>query len=256
MVDAGTRRRRGASRARSLGAAVSLLAHLAFLALTIVGLQGAPGALPPGPAVDVELITASPATPSARTRSGTSSTVQATATERQPITPPPIAERSSGAAALPAPAPLSEAAPIADAPPVPAPPAPPSALASALRGSIGCDHSGLLGLSPAERERCRDRFAKTGKVPADLTALEGLAWVALSRDGAAGLDPEKRAAFDAAWKADHSPQHMAALGCFMRFGGGKVEWLRPSEGFRLGRLPCYFVAPKATLSADPPAAQK
>jgi hypothetical protein len=115
-------------------------------------------------------------------------------------------------------------------------------LTSALRSSIGCDHADLMGLSPVERQRCHDQFAAAGKDPGDLTAL--------------GIDPVKRADFDAAWKADHSPQHMAAVGCFMRFGAGKVEWLHPSEGFRLGRLPCYFVAPKATLSADPLPAQR
>jgi hypothetical protein len=110
-------------------------------------------------------------------------------------------------------------------------------LVSALRGSVGCDHAGLLGLSQEERQGCRNRFAAGRGAAGDSDQL--------------GIDPVKRAAYDAAWKADHSPQHMAALGCFAVFGHGKLQWLHPSAGIRLGPLPCYFVTPKATLSADP-----
>ena len=226
MVDARTKRRRGANRSRSLGVAVSLLAHLAFVAILAVSLKQ-PGALRSGPAVDVELVPLRPASRSPERHPTRSLPAQATKTEPKQVIAPPNVPGPSIAAARPA--------PITGAPAA-------SGLTSALRGSVGCDHADLMGLSPAERQRCRDQFATAGKDPGDLTAL--------------GIDPVKRAAFDAAWKADHSPQHMAAVGCFMRFGAGQAEWLHPSEGFRLGRLPCYFVAPKATLSADPLPAQR
>jgi len=235
MVDARTKRRRDAARSWRLGVAASLLAHLVFLAVLGVGLRR-PADLPPSPAVEVEL---SPPWPTARLP------------ERRPAPPAPAGLEKDEPAKTPPPSPAAAVPPgvAANAAPAPAAEPPPTAppvaggggLASALRGSVGCDHADLVELSPAERQHCRDRFATAGKDPGDLTRF--------------AIDPVKRAAFDAAWKADHSPQHMAALGCFMRFGGGKVEWLHPSEGFKLGRLPCYFVAPKATFSADPPPAR-
>jgi hypothetical protein len=45
---------------------------------------------------------------------------------------------------------------------------------------------------------------------------------------------------------------MPAFGCFARFGGGKIVWYHPSQGLKLGRLDCYFAAPKAVFQPDKP----
>ena len=77
--------------------------------------------------------------------------------------------------------------------------------------------------------------------------------VELSRDAPEtdiGINPEARAEFDLAWNEDHSPQHLAYVGCFARFGLGKLTWHHPSRGMKLGPLPCYFATPKATLLPD------
>jgi len=135
--------------------------------------------------------------------------------------------------------------------PVPPPPQTPvtsagpvdsAALGKALRGSVvGCAHADIANLTDTERQHCRDAFAANKADGPDLSQL--------------AISPEKRAIFDAAWKADHSPQHMAGVICLARFGGGKLQWLHPSEGVKLGPLPCYAFTPKATFSADPPHAR-
>ena len=117
-----------------------------------------------------------------------------------------------------------------------------AALGKALRGSVfGCAHADVANLSEVERQRCRDVFAANRADAPDLSQF--------------AISPEKRAIFDAAWKADHSPQHMAGVICLARFGGGKLQWLHPSEGVKLGPLPCYVFTPKATFSADAPHAR-
>jgi len=96
----------------------------------------------------------------------------------------------------------------------------------------------MANLTDAERQHCRDTFAANRTDTPDLSQF--------------AIAPEKRAIFDAAWTADHSPQHMAGIACLARFGGRKLEWLHPSQGVKLGPLPCYFFTPKATFSAAPP----
>jgi hypothetical protein len=85
------------------------------------------------------------------------------------------------------------AAPVPPAPPTTTAPAPPGApdppdaarakLREMLRGALGCGHADLLGLSPAERRRCREQQAQ-GLEP---------------RPGQPGygIDPRKSAAFAA-----------------------------------------------------------
>ena len=112
-------------------------------------------------------------------------------------------------------------------------------LGRALRnGLIGCVEAKLANLDASRREHCRDVFAGGRNDAPDYGDL--------------ALSPEKRAIFDAAWHADHDPQHMAGVGCFAHFGGGKIAWLRPSQGVKLGFLPCYAFGPKATFAAPPP----
>jgi hypothetical protein len=112
-------------------------------------------------------------------------------------------------------------------------------LGNALRESVvGCAHADMAILTDAERQHCQDAFAARRADTPDLTEL--------------AISPEKRAIFDAAWKADHSPGHMAGVACLARFGGRKLQWLHPSEGIKLGPLPCYVFTPKATFSADAP----
>jgi hypothetical protein len=114
-----------------------------------------------------------------------------------------------------------------------------AALGKALRGSVvGCAHADMANLTDAERQHCRDTFAASRADTPDLSRF--------------AIAPEKRAIFDAAWTADHSPEHMAGIACLARFGGHKLEWLHPSQGVKLGPLPCYVFTPKATFSADPP----
>jgi hypothetical protein len=73
----------------------------------------------------------------------------------------PVAARTF----LPPPRPELAPAP-ADQPPGPgaAPPSDPeggsAGLRQTLRGVIGCDHAGFLGLSAAERQHCQDRLAR------------------------------------------------------------------------------------------------
>ena len=110
-------------------------------------------------------------------------------------------------------------------------------LASALRGSVGCAEAHFNELTSAEQQNCRDRFA---------TAAEGV-----HDEAELGIDPIKRAVYDASWKADHGPQHMAGVACVAVFGKGGLKWLHPSEGVKLGPLPCYAYTPKATFAADP-----
>jgi len=63
----------------------------------------------------------------------------------------------------------------------------PGELRAALRGRLGCDHPGLVGLSAAERQACQDRLARAR--PADGRANS--AHLDLSRGGAlAGGDGE------------------------------------------------------------------
>ncbi len=111
-------------------------------------------------------------------------------------------------------------------------------VAGALRGSVGCDHAGLFALTEEERRHCRERIATGRATEAQYADL--------------GIDPEKRAVFDAAWTADHAPRHMPGFACLAKFGGGKIQWAHPSEGIKVPRLPCYFFTPKATFSVDPP----
>jgi hypothetical protein len=108
----------------------------------------------------------------------------------------PAPPRSEPSPTVMAPAP--SAAPIPNTAPAREPPAPPAApaaspnLGAILRGSVGCDFTGIL--SPAEREACRERLAK-GRSSAPGGALPA-------------VRPEAKAAFDAGAKRDdwiHQP---------------------------------------------------
>lgn len=104
-----------------------------------------------------------------------------------------------------------------------------------LRGSVGCEHARFAGLTSEELHGCEDRFAGPGSDPHHASPL--------------GLAPSAKTAFDLAALENKTP-HMPAFGCFARFGGGKFVWYHPSQGLKLGGLPCYFVAPKGVLQPD------
>jgi hypothetical protein len=68
-------------------------------------------------------------------------------------------------------------------------PVAPLGLAMALRRSLGCDHFDFAGLTPVERQRCRDRFAAPTERASETAYL--------------GVEPGKRLIFEAAAKRDH-----------------------------------------------------
>jgi hypothetical protein len=110
-------------------------------------------------------------------------------------------------------------------------------LASALRGSIGCDHAGFLGLSDAEKRRCQQRsLARSGGAP----------------ETGIGINPEAQTEFDLAWRDDHTPQHPAYAKCEARFGLGQFKWNHYYRRIKLGPLPCYLVTPEAIVLPDKP----
>jgi hypothetical protein len=133
--------RRSWPRDRVLAVAASVVAHLAFLVLLLAHLGSA---LPRDetPPMEVTLVAPwqkSPLSPASAARPSTHTapaTTQPKETRPEPALAPPPAQAP---AASPTPAPN---------------------LGAALRGRLGCDHASLVDLSPAERQRCQDRFAK------------------------------------------------------------------------------------------------
>jgi hypothetical protein len=70
--------------------------------------------------------------------------------------------------------------------------APPSAQVAgdvqhALRGLVGCNHAGFLGLTDAERQRCQDRLARAGGGDPRSAQIE----LDLARRAAAAKGPER-----------------------------------------------------------------
>jgi hypothetical protein len=229
VIDNRPTRRRASARSatRWLGLAAALAFHLALVMAVTFDLRDSltlpmPFGERPAQAVDIDLTP--PPKPAAQP-------------ERRMRAPLPSA---SPRPSQPSPAPAQ--GPAAPAPTVTAaaPPASEGApgVTSALRASLGCDHASFLELSEAEKLHCRQRMV-------------GRSQDAPERD--IGINPEARAEFDLAWKEDHSPQHLAFVGCFARFGVGKLIWYHPSRGVKLGPLPCYYGTPKSTLLPDKPA---
>ncbi len=106
-----------------------------------------------------------------------------------------------------------------------------AALGRALRGGIiGCRHADLANLTDAERQHCRDSFVVDRGNTADLSQ--------------SAVPPEKRAVFDAAWTADHSPQHMAGVACLAVFGGGKLSGCTPPRASGLAPCPAMSSLPR------------
>ena len=213
--------------ARNLGVAVSLLIHLA--AVIAIATSPSPATdLPVGHPIEMELFAPVHAqrplkvAPTKKSQNVAASTASTLKTNTPPV-----------AATVSPPSP-----PILETQALSSPAASPTSFGTALRGSVGCEHAGLFTLSDDERRGCRERLA-TGRA----TAAQ---WAEL------GIDPKRRAVFDAAWKADHDPQHMAGFACLAKFGGGKIQWAHPSEGVKAPHLPCYFYTPKATFAVDPP----
>jgi hypothetical protein len=217
-------------RSRTSGVAASLLAHVVFFAFLISATQR-PILPESARTTDVRLVRDWPSL----------SKIPAAAPERSKRMVDTRRDNGATSTEIPAP-PVPRPTPAFATAPKPLPSVPSEddarrGLASALRGSVGCAQARFNGLSAAEQQHCRDRFA---------TAAEGV------QEGAElGIDPIKRAAFDASWQADHGPQHMAGMACVAVFGKGGLKWLHPSEGVKLGPLPCYAYTPKATFAADP-----
>jgi hypothetical protein len=106
--------------------------------------------------------------------------------------PPRSAPSPTVIAPAPSEAPPPNAAPVREPPPSPGAPGASSNLGAILRGSVGCDFTGVL--SSAEREACHERLAK-GRSSDPGGALPA-------------MRPEARAAFDAGARRDdwiHQP---------------------------------------------------
>ncbi len=158
------RRRLGSS----LGIALSLIAHLLLLAALVFGVrQGFEDE--PARTADLELIPTWPSSIQRRTPTRRAAVPNATRDiEPRPSRPPMNTAATIGEAPASAP---PTATPTLDRP-----------LAPALRLGLGCAHPDFMGLTDEERAACRDRFASKG---------------AADRDYAdAGIDPNRRAAFD------------------------------------------------------------
>ncbi len=171
MTDFAEDRRRGLGtpRGRALALAVALVAHAVLLTALLWRFETWPAeyATP-----TMEVVFVPP--PLARTPRPARS--PATIADRAPRPPPEL-----HVPAAPIPSPIV---------PLPAPLSPPSdapEVRQALRGLVGCDHAGFLGLSDAERERCRDRLARTRGGDARSAQIE----LDLARRAAAAKGPEK-----------------------------------------------------------------
>ena len=106
-----------------------------------------------------------------------------------------------------------------------------------LRTALGCQHADFLQLSADERAACARNFALARASDPVVDPLSGIA-------------PAKLASYDAEWKADHSPQHMAGFGCAIQFGVGKPKAVKLIRALKLGPLPCYIYSPTAAVAPD------
>ena len=221
-------------RPRTLGVAASLLAHAAFLVL-LVGVASRPPVAISLRETDVRLVPDWASPRPFQVRSPDARSPEAKNSPRKTTESKPLRAPAEGASPPPATDLTPPLPPSVESEPGAAPTAP------TFRATIGCAHPGLMALSPSERQACRDRFA---------TATRGV-----HEEAELGIDPIERAAYDASWTADHSPQHMAGMACVATFGWHGLKWAHPSEGVKLGPLPCYVFTPKATFSVDPPPAR-
>lgn len=165
------RRQGPSSRDRAVAVAISATGHVAVFAFLLWRLHWQGEAQAPA-TMEVELMR--PLSAAHRP------TPESRAKVKRPERPrPPSTTLSERVGSRPPPAPPSEvAAPVVSAPPVD--------LAKALRGSLGCEHSDYMRMSPSERRACETRMA--GRA-----GSEGPAF---------GIDPKKRAAFDLAAKRE------------------------------------------------------
>jgi len=169
------RRPRAQARRWTLGVVVSVAANTGFLA--ILALSGRiQSDYEPGRAIEVQLTL--PTMPVARRN-------RPSATQTGP----------KRGLSRPAPRPAATATQPIE-PTLPAAPATPAAnadLAAALRRGLGCDHADFMALTPAEREHCRDRLAAATERASETASL--------------GVEPGKRAIFEAAAERDRFLQH-------------------------------------------------
>lgn len=235
MDEANPTRRRVMTQARPLGLAAALAIHSVLLVALVLDLRLAREAdqeMTPPYTVDIELVpfwryqTVPRGAARGETEPGAPSRARAPGGETRPTGAPAAAQGQEGLS--PPPAAAHDNPKVAGDSEV-------ARTAATLRAALGCRHGELLGLTREEQERCGDRLGGSGAEIADAPLA---------------LPPGARAEFDLAWKENHSPQHMAAMGCFAKFGLGKVRWYHPSRGVKLGPLPCYVVTPKATLLPD------
>lgn len=157
----------------SVALAVSLIVHFVVL-MAMFWRQDGPAASG-DPAIEVRLFDPPPVPPVSSAVASPALRPHRTPLRVAPPAPPVMAP--------------SVVIPPASAPPPGAPTESARALAlrQALRGSAGCAHAALLGLSESERRRCRERQAH------GLEPKPG--------QGGFGMDPDKRAAFAAEGKA-------------------------------------------------------
>ena len=147
IVRAGLPQRADGRRSRGLGLAVSAAFHLMVLLLLGLALRYNP-VFPVAPTLEVRLVTLAPSHAEAKRPPP-----RVTAAPAAPSPAPPLAPHIP---TVTAPAPMNLA-------PAPAtPPAQPGAeaLRRGLRMTLGCAHPDDVGLSPAEREACRQATAR------------------------------------------------------------------------------------------------
>lgn len=107
-----------------------------------------------------------------------------------------------------------------------------SAIGSILRGRTGCRRDATTA---AERERCEQQLGALGK---EAAPVEG-----------ADIPAHVRQEFDQSWKDNHTSQFVR-LGCFARFGQGKVVTYKTTRGVNFG--PCFFATSKGNLVPNKP----
>ncbi len=166
-------RRSGASaRRRTLGVAASIVVHIAFLAFLALS-PGVRERETPVGSIDLQLV---PPIPAEAVRRGRPASTAAPARRR--LAAPAAAADSGAAAAAEIPPPRTRSSE----------PSEPAGMARALRRSLGCANADFMQLTPEERQHCRDQFAAAASGATVMAEL--------------GVDPRKRAIFDAPGKRD------------------------------------------------------
>ena len=136
--------RRSWPRDRALAVAASVVAHLVFLALLLARLGSE---LPRDETPPMEVTLVAPwEKPAPRPAPAAQPRTHATPTPTRPVETRP----EPALVQTPAAPPVIAAAPAPN-------------LGAALRGRLGCDHASLVDLSPAERQRCQERFARSSE---------------------------------------------------------------------------------------------